>query len=240
MSVKPATFLLVHGAWHGSWCYNRVARLLRARGHTVYSPTLSGLAERSHQFSGDINLSAHVTDILNVIKWEELSDIVLCGHSYGGMVITGVAEAASERISSIVYLDAFLPGDNQSLMDLVPAASLKGRSDAAGQLGGIGLPPATAKFFGVNDKDEAMVDRLCTLQPYATFLEKNKSTSGLTRIRKKHYILAAGYQNGGLFNWAYEKVRDDPAWTSDIMPCGHDVMIDMPEQLAASLEKAAG
>ncbi|MEC7514519.1 MAG: alpha/beta fold hydrolase, partial [Pseudomonadota bacterium] len=93
-----ATFVLVHGAWHGGWCWGRVAKLLRAEGHDVYTPTLTGLADRSHLMAPTINLSTHVRDITNLITWEGLSDVVLVGHSYGGMVIAGVAEAVAERL----------------------------------------------------------------------------------------------------------------------------------------------
>src|SRR5712671_3597852 len=105
----PRTFVLVHGSWHGGWCWSRVARILRKHGHDVYAPTLTGLGERSHLMSGLITLDTHVTDVVNVIKWENLENITLVGHSYAGFVISGVAERALPAISSIVFLDAFLP-----------------------------------------------------------------------------------------------------------------------------------
>ena len=104
------TFVLVHGAWHGGWCYKRVARLLRQAGHEVYTPTLTGLGEHAHLTNREINLDTHIKDIVGVIRYEELSDVVLCGHSYGGMVITGVGRAnRGEDPLPIVYLDAFVP-----------------------------------------------------------------------------------------------------------------------------------
>jgi pimeloyl-ACP methyl ester carboxylesterase len=233
------TFVLVHGAWHGGWCYGRVAKLLRERGHTVFTPTLAGLGEHSHLFSGNIDLFTHVTDVLNVIKWEGLENIVLCGHSYGGMVITGVAAAAADKIAAIVYLDAFLPGDNQSLFDLAGPEALQGQMASASTLGGIGLSPIPAAAFGVNEKDRAWVDSLCTIHPIATFIEKNKSAAGLEAIKRKHYIFATGYMNGGLFKWAYDKVKDNAVWTKEVVSCGHDVMVDQPEHVAESLEKVA-
>jgi pimeloyl-ACP methyl ester carboxylesterase len=239
-AAEPATFVLVHGAWHGGWCYARVAKLLRARGHTVFTPTLTGLADRSHLFGGNINLSTHVTDVLNVIRWEGLENIVLCGHSYGGMVITGVATAAADKIAAIVYLDAFLPGDNQSIFDLGDPGDIKDSIAAASTRGGIGLPPIPAADFGVNPADRAWVDSLCTPQPLGTFTEKNRSAAGLSTIRRKHYILATGYLNGGLFKWAFDKVRTDLSWTTEIVTCGHDVMLDQPRQLADRLAGFAG
>jgi pimeloyl-ACP methyl ester carboxylesterase len=103
------TFVLVHGAWHGGWCWRRVADILIKAGHRVYTPTLTGLGERSHLAHGNINLSTHVTDVVNVLKWERLEGVVLCGHSYGGFVISGVAEKMQDAIASIVFLDALVP-----------------------------------------------------------------------------------------------------------------------------------
>ena len=114
---KPRTFVLVHGAWHGGWCWRRVADVLRARGHRVFAPSLTGLGDRAHLFSKDISLQIHVEDILSVVETEELSDFVLVGHSYAGMVISGVADTLGQRVSRYVYLDARLP------FDMSPGAS---------------------------------------------------------------------------------------------------------------------
>src|SRR5215207_1008720 len=109
-----ATFVLVHGAWAGGWAWMRVADILVAPGHRVYTPTLSGLGERSHLADRNIDLTTHVNDIVNEIRWKDLENIVLVGHSYSGFVITGVAEHVLERIASIVYVDASIPSDGQS------------------------------------------------------------------------------------------------------------------------------
>src|SRR5215831_18279392 len=113
-----ATFLLVHGAWHGGWCWRRVSDLLEKQGHKVIAPTMTGLGERSHLLDARINLATHITDIVNVIKWEKLEDIVLVGHSYGGVIICGVAEQMRQTIGSIVFLDAFVPASGDSLKAL--------------------------------------------------------------------------------------------------------------------------
>jgi len=107
-----ATFVLVHGAWHGSWCWKRVRRALQARGHEVFTPTLTGVGERSHLLSRHVNLDTHIGDVVNLIRWEELSDVVLCGHSYGGCVVSGVADRVPNPIGALVYLDAFLLEDS--------------------------------------------------------------------------------------------------------------------------------
>jgi pimeloyl-ACP methyl ester carboxylesterase len=112
------TFVLVHGAWHGGWCWRRVSDLLEKKGHKVFTPTMTGLGERSHLLDAKINLATHVTDIVNVIKWESLNDIVLVGHSYGGAVVSGVAEQVPEAIGCFVFLDAFAPENGESVASL--------------------------------------------------------------------------------------------------------------------------
>ncbi len=110
-----STYVLVHGAWHGSWCWKRVRKALQQQGHEVFTPTLTGLGERSHLLSQQINLETHITDVVNLIKWEELSDVILCGHSYGGAVISGAADRITDKISALVYLDAFVLDNGQTL-----------------------------------------------------------------------------------------------------------------------------
>ena len=110
------TFVLVHGAWHGSWCWKRVRQDLQARGHAVFTPTLTGVGERSHLLARNVDLETHVLDVVNLIAWEDLHDLVLCGHSYGGCVVTGVADRLPERIRALVYLDAFVLDDGECLV----------------------------------------------------------------------------------------------------------------------------
>lgn len=114
-----ATFVIVHGGWGGGWEWTPVARMLRARGHEVFTPTLTGLGERAHLGSG-ISLADHVEDVVAVFTFEELRDVVLCGHSAGGMVVTGVADRLSDRVRLLIYLDAFVPSDGEALHDLIP------------------------------------------------------------------------------------------------------------------------
>jgi len=140
MAPPPATFVLVHGAWSGGWCYHKVAARLRAAGHRVFTPTLTGQGERAHLLSGTVNLSLHITDVLNVLHYEELTEVVLAGHSYGGMVVTGVADRAADRIAALAYLDAFLPEHDQSLFDINLPANTQRFIAAAGGLGGLAVP----------------------------------------------------------------------------------------------------
>ena len=116
--TKSKTFVFVHGAWGGGWDYQNMEKLLEEQGHKVYRPTLTGQGEREHLNGPDVNLDTHIMDILNVIKFEELADIILIGHSYGGMVITGVADRIPDKISHIVYADAMLPLDGESVFTI--------------------------------------------------------------------------------------------------------------------------
>jgi pimeloyl-ACP methyl ester carboxylesterase len=231
------TFVLVHGAWHGGWCYKRVARLLRQAGHEVYTPTLTGLGERAHLMSRSIDLGTHIQDIVGVIRCEELSDVVLCGHSYGGMVIAGVAEQIAGTICSLVYLDAFVPENGKSLFDYLPAEQSAGmRADAAQNGEGYKVTPIPAAAFAVNAKDAAWVDAMCVKQPLATF-EQRLIISG-RQVRKRTYVLAAGW-GPSPFQQFGTRLKDDRSWQYVSMACGHDVMVDRPQELADVLIAAA-
>ena len=237
--ATPASkiFVLVHGAWHGGWCWRRVSDLLEAKGHKVFTPTLTGLGERTHLMSKDIRLATHVADVVNLMKWERLSDVVLCGHSYAGMVISGVAEETAGKIGSIVFLDAFVPGNGEALADLTSPMTLD-MLRAATQRGDIGIPPRTAASFNVNEHDRAWVDALCVPQPIATFTDKVALTGARERIGKKAYIRAINSVNPG-FDKALARAKADKSWRTYETPCGHDVMVDMPERLAEILLEVA-
>jgi pimeloyl-ACP methyl ester carboxylesterase len=112
-----STFVLVHGSWHGGWCWRKVTPLLRLAGHEVYTPTLAGLGEHAHTLSREVNLETHIMDVVNLMQFEDLKDVILVGHSMGGMVIAGAANASPDRIRQLVYLDAVTPSDGQSLFD---------------------------------------------------------------------------------------------------------------------------
>ena len=231
------TFVLVHGAWHGGWCWRRVSDLLERQGHKVFTPTLTGLGERSHLLRAGINVSTHVTDVVNVLKWEGLSDVVLCGHSYGGMVVSGVAEQIGSAIGSIVFLDAFVPENGDSMADLTSGA-VRDNLKIAAERGDLGVPARSAAAFLVNEKDQAWVDAMCVPQPIGTMTEKMTLTGARERIGKKAYIRASAYPNPG-FDTAYARVKADTSWRTYEVPCGHDVMVDMPERLAEILVEVA-
>jgi len=229
-----ATFVLVHGAWHGSWCWARVRRALLDQGHQVFTPTLSGVAERSHALSPDIDLQRHVDDVANLIRWEELDSVILCGHSYGGCVISGVADMLPDRIAALVYLDAFLLEDGESLHDLLPAEQREMQLSLANEFGeGWRVPPIPAEIFNVNAQDRDWVDRQCTPQPLATFQQRIQLKAGPSQILRNHFIYASDWE-GTPFTASYDRAKAR-RWTTSEIACGHDVMLDRPEALTSEL-----
>ena len=234
---EGATFVLVHGAWHGGWCWDRVADRLRARGHRVFAPSLTGLAERAHLAGPGVTLSTHVDDIVSLIASEGLNDVVLCGHSYGGMVVSGVAEKTPPgAIGSIVFLDAFIPEDGRSLLDYTAQSGREGAPMVEeGEATGL-VTPIPAAVFGVNAADLAWVDSMCTRQPYGTLTEPLRLTGARERVPRKAYVLATGWDNLAFPMFA-EMVKDQPDWRYYEVVSGHDVMLDAPDRLAEILEE---
>ncbi len=231
--TNPRNFVLVHGTSHGGWCWVRVADRLRAHGHRVFTPTLTGVGERSHLMSTQIDLDTHITDVANVIKWEGLHEVVLCGHSYGGWVISGVAEQVEDRIASIVYLDAFMPEDGQRGIDTQSPGS-RDAVLAASKSGEASRPAGSASRYGLEGADLDWVDSLLTPQPIGVSLQPIKITGARDRIARKAYILATGYNNPP-FVAAHGALKHDPSWRLFELPCHHGVMIEMPAELAQIL-----
>lgn len=220
-----STFVIVHGAWAGSWGWDRVVPLLRARGHDVHVPTLSGLGERAHLAALPITLTTHIDDIVNEMVWHDLTDVVLVAHSYGGFVATGVVERAADRIAAIVYLDAFIPSDGQSFADIMGEVPT-GPVVPVPEIGGNDYPTAA---------ERERVARLATPQPTGTFTERVKVTGAYLGIPRKTYILATGWDG---FGSVAAPLRADPAWRVHELPCGHDVPLLLPNELAALLAQA--
>jgi pimeloyl-ACP methyl ester carboxylesterase len=235
----PGTFVLVHGAWSGGWCYHKVATRLRAVGYEVFTPTLTGQGERSHLRDGSINLSLHIDDVCNVFHYEGLSRVVLAGHSYGGMVITGVADRIADKISALVYLDAFLPENGQSLFDINIAANSQRFIANAGTIGGLAVPSPPAAFFNVNAADAARVDSLATPFPLGAFTEKIKLTGAHKTIGKRAYVHGTVLPRESPFKPFYERTKADPSWQVHALPCGHHVMLDEPDRVTEILASLA-
>lgn len=223
-----ATFVLVHGAWGGSWGYTGIARALRAAGHEAFTPSLTGLGERSHLAHNRIDLSTHIQDVVNVLEYEDLQDVILCGHSYGGMVVTGVAARAGARIRTLFYLDAFLPGDGQALWDLADAPSrtfyIEGQRATPGLIQPMALPAA----------ENAPPLRRLDPHPLLTLLEPVRLTGAESHVRNRTYVYAT---KGAptIFTQFYQRLKEDPAWKVATVATGHVVMLEDPGALVRLL-----
>ena len=226
------TFVLIHGAWRGAWTWKRVRPLLAAAGHQVFTPTLSGLADRNHLLTPDIGLETHIEDVSNLLAWEELHDVVLVGHSYGGVVVRHVADRFRDRIRSLVYLDAFVPEDGRSLVDYLPDGGEHFRSLSAATGEGWMLPPAPAAEFGDDPKDIQWIDQKSTLHPLSTFETAARLGGACDQIDNIGYIFASNW--AGPFRQFYDMALAR-GWWCETMPCGHDIMTDMPDGLASLL-----
>ena len=224
------TFVLIHGAWHGGWCWRRVADVLERHGHKVFTPTLTGLGERSHLMSRDIDLDTHIADVVNVFTWEDLKEVVLVGHSYGGWVISGAVENVLPRVASIVFLDAFVPDDGARGIDITAEFARKGILDAIAS-GSVSRPAPAAEVFGVNENDRSWIDSKLTPQPLGVALQNIRLTGAREQVARKTYIRAAGWPQP-LFDRYLARCKADPSWRTFEIACGHDVMVDMPEPLA--------
>jgi|SRR5581483_7288819 len=229
------TFILVHGAWSGGWCYARVAALLRARGHTVFTPTLTGQGERAHLGASAVTLSTHIEDVRAVFHYERVSNAVLAGHSYGGMVITGVADRIADKVSALAYLDAFIPEDGQSLFDINIAANSQRFLEGAGTHGGLLVPAPPAVYFGVNAADAVTVDALATPFPLGCFTEKLKLSGAYRSVQRHLYVHGTVLPRESPFRRFYEQAKST-GWSAHALACGHHVMLDKPEETARLLE----
>jgi pimeloyl-ACP methyl ester carboxylesterase len=231
------TFVLVHGAWHGSWCWKRVRKALQSAGHDVFTPTLTGVADRSHLASPEVDLDTHIADVANLIRWEELDDVVLCGHSYAGCVISGVADKVPERIGALVYLDAFVLEDGQSLHDVLPPPARAAQVEGANGSGdGWRVPPIPAASFNVNEVDRAWVDAQCTPQSLACF-EQRLTLRGRMPPERVTHVLATGYGQSPFA--PFHELAKKKGWRTATIDCGHDVMLDRPDDLVQVLVDAA-
>jgi pimeloyl-ACP methyl ester carboxylesterase len=235
-----ATFVLVHGTGCGGWIWKKLSPLLRERGHDVYTPTLTGLAERDHVRDCNINLTTHVTDIANLIFYEDLNNVILVGNSYAGMVITGVANKIPERLKLLVYLDAYLPDDGQSEADLLPAGMFSARRAEAAQHNGL-LPPPSPTLFGITDPVLVgwVKDRM-TPHPIDTYTEPvftNEKGAAVPAV----FIHCTANPPGtpDLFASSAAKARTK-GWQVIDLETGHLAMLTAPMQLAHILLSLLG
>jgi pimeloyl-ACP methyl ester carboxylesterase len=230
------TFVLVHGAWGGSYGFRTVRGPLRAAGHEVFTPSLTGIGERSHLTSPQVNLTTHITDVVNTILYEDLSGIVLLGYSYGGFVVTGALGHIADRVAHLVYLDAFLPGDGQALNDLADT----GAGHGAIGFGSQWLVPPLARHFD-NPAEAAWLVPRRTPHPAACFSEPVRLLKPIEDYPfTRTYIKATGEPRpaegtGGAFWVAADRVRNDPAWRYREIPTNHMILSNRPADLVRLL-----
>jgi pimeloyl-ACP methyl ester carboxylesterase len=226
-----ATFVLIHGAWAGGVVWREMVPRLRQAGHEVHAPTLTGIGERKHLLGRTVDLDTHIDDVLGVIDDADLSDIVLVGHSYGGMVITGVADRVPDRIASLVYLDAFVPEAGKAVFDQARPA---GPQTVPG-VDWLVAPLPSVAFELKRPEVIALWESKSAPQPLATFTQPLRLSGGIDRIKKKTYILAT---EPPLFQRFYDKVKDDRGWETHRLPCTHFIQLEMPDELTALLLQA--
>ncbi len=233
---RPSAYVLVHGAWHGGWCWRRVAERLTKAGHRVFCPTLTGLGGRAHLLSREVNLDTHFNDVAGLLEAEELAEVVLVGHSYGGIVITGVAARAKARIRQLVYLDSALVEDGQAWSDAMPPETAAARRKIAQESsGGVSLPVPEARVFGLSDPaDLDWVQRRLTPHPFWTFDQKMHWGGPVGNGLPKVYVDCSDPAIPVLAA-AKERYRGKPGWPFIELRTGHDAMVSAPEETARIL-----
>ena len=228
-----ATIVLAHGAWSGAWAWTRVRRLLAANGHELITPTYTGLGERSHLASPANDLETHIQDVRNVLEFEDLRGVALMGHSYGGMVATGVADRARDRVARLIYLDAFVPSDGQALIDLVPAEARQRMRASMTEPDGWRIapnppPPDTSAA------DMAWVTRLRRPQSIKCFEQPLRLGAPLQLPR--YYIQCMRYAEKGPFGQFAARARTTPGWQCFELDASHSPNITAPAALTDVLQ----
>jgi pimeloyl-ACP methyl ester carboxylesterase len=233
-----AIFVVAHGAWSAGWGWKKMHPLLAARGHRLITPTLTGLGERAHLATPDVDLDTHITDIVNVLEYEDLTGVHLIGHSYGGMVATGTADRARARIAKLIYIDAFVPRDGESVFDVLPAATRDQRKANAGAAGAESwriapgpMPPDTP------EADVAWCMPRRVPQPLKTFEQKIKLSGEISGPR--YYVYCARNAPDDRFRVFFERAQKD-SWAGVFsIDASHNPHITLAEGLADLLDEVA-
>jgi pimeloyl-ACP methyl ester carboxylesterase len=227
-----ATFVVAHGAWSAGWGWKKMHPLMSTRGHRLITPTLTGLGERGHLAHPNIDLDTHITDILGVIEFEDLTNVSLIGHSYGGMVATGVADRARKRIAQLIYIDAFVPDDGDSVIDLLPEAARAQRKPSPdGFIPPVPMPPDTAP------EDRAWGEPLRLPQPAKTFDQKLRIQNGALTL-PRHYIYCTRNAPDDRFRQFYARAKREN-WGAYEIDSSHNPHITCPDALADLLTRIA-
>ena len=233
-----ATFVLVHGGWGGGWEWTSVANSLRERGHNVFTPTLTGLGERAHVRVSDVSLTDHIDDVQAVIDFEALDDVILCGHSYGGMVVTGVADRVPERVRLLAYLDAFVPRDGESMHDLDQHGLVDALLEVAERRGD-GRAPIPDELLPPDDTgDEKSARYVARLrpQPMKTFTERLRLTGQVDRLPRA-FVRCTGYE-GSVMGPFGERARSE-GWLYRELETHHDLQLTDPDGTVEVLDELA-
>jgi pimeloyl-ACP methyl ester carboxylesterase len=228
------TFVLIHGAWHGGWKWRFVRPLLERAGHQVFAPSLTGLGERRHLARPDIDLDTHIADVVSLLEMEDLRDVVLAGHSYGGMVISGAADRAPGRIARLVYLDAFVPENGKCLLDYaLPERAARMRHE--GERTGFVTPPPMATWGLKSPEHLDFVGPREVRHPFATMEQpiRLENPAEWTQLPKT-FIYCSSPATGSFDQFA-AKYREAPNWRFHDLKTGHDAMILMPDELTQLL-----
>ena len=230
-----STIVIVHGAWGGSWAWRKFSRILRGNGHEVFTPTLTGLGDRSHLLTPEVGLDHHIRDVAAVLEYEDLTDIVLIGHSYGGMVVTGVADLMHDRIAELVYLDAFVPKDGDCVFDLQPAALTERMKQLAAEQGDGWRMPPSPLAPDTPAAERAWMEPRRKPQPVLCFAERIKLANAPVTRRSYIYCKRIGpFDTFGPFS---ARAKADPAWRSYEMDASHSPHVTAPEELAGVIEE---
>jgi pimeloyl-ACP methyl ester carboxylesterase len=232
------TFILVHGTFCGSWTWRRVADQLEQKGHKVFVPTLTGLGERSHLLTKDIDLDTHISDVVNLVKWESLEDVCLVVHSYGGWIGSGALEDIGNRVSSIVWLDAFMPAHGQKPLDITSEAFRKILQAAVDKSEASFAPPPKLPVIFVAERDQAFVDSKLTPHPIGTYLQPIKLSGARDKVAKKTYIRVPKFPQPA-FDKALAECKVDKSWaTFELSDAGHIAMLDAPDRVTELILQA--
>jgi pimeloyl-ACP methyl ester carboxylesterase len=247
-NMKPKVFVLVHPAWHGAWFWKKVVPLLRQSGHLVFTPTLTGLGERSHLARAEVGLDVHVTDVINVLKYEDLRDVVLVGHSSSGAVITAAADRAPAQIALVVYLDAFVPEDGQGVLDLITPERRQMmetlvKAEGSGWLLPRFAPPPwetiVRDMWGVTSDDDVrwMLERL-EPTPFRHLKDPVHCTNAEAEKLPRAYIRCRQFPNPR-FDQHAEMAQRSPLWRYRELAAPHHAAVTMPDKVTALLLQLA-